>query len=471
MPLAPRRGDRQRRIDERNLFLDLLLAARERLYLSYTGRSVRDNAACRRRCWCPICSTCWCRRCAADPHDSASLRAARARLVVEHPLQPFAAELLRRRRRAPGAASTTSTADALQRRLAAERRMPAAARRGSAGRGSRRGRRGRAATSRCRASSPRRCRRRGRSGARCRSSNCCSSSATPAATCCASASASPWPTRCRSWTTTSRSCRSAPPAARWPQRLLPHAAQRRAEAEIRALARAGIEYPAGPLGELALEAELQALHAFAAQAARRDRGALPAAAYARTFEFELDGERWRLQGALGDLRAGGLVRYRYDDARAADYLSGWLEHLFLYAAGGDGATLATHWISRDGTVLLRAISGRARRACASCWRCTARACRGRCSSFRKSSWEYVDKGMNIRAAGAAWHSSMHRPFGEDRHPAYRLALRGVADPLEAEFEQSRSGVCTAAAFPDRSRAAMTTPPNSTSLPARWTARR
>ena len=44
MARDPRRGDRQRRIDERNVFLDLLLAARERLYLSYTGRSVRDNA-------------------------------------------------------------------------------------------------------------------------------------------------------------------------------------------------------------------------------------------------------------------------------------------------------------------------------------------------------------------------------------------------------------------------------------------
>ena len=37
MARDPRRGDRQRRIDERNVFLDLLLAARERLYLSYTG--------------------------------------------------------------------------------------------------------------------------------------------------------------------------------------------------------------------------------------------------------------------------------------------------------------------------------------------------------------------------------------------------------------------------------------------------
>lgn len=39
-----RPGDRQRQIDERNLFLDLLLAARDNLHLSYTGRSQRDDS-------------------------------------------------------------------------------------------------------------------------------------------------------------------------------------------------------------------------------------------------------------------------------------------------------------------------------------------------------------------------------------------------------------------------------------------
>ena len=39
-----RPGDRQRRLDERNLFLDLLLSARETLHLSYTGRSQRDDS-------------------------------------------------------------------------------------------------------------------------------------------------------------------------------------------------------------------------------------------------------------------------------------------------------------------------------------------------------------------------------------------------------------------------------------------
>ena len=39
----PRRGDRTLREDDRYLFLEALLSARETLYLSYAGLSVRDN--------------------------------------------------------------------------------------------------------------------------------------------------------------------------------------------------------------------------------------------------------------------------------------------------------------------------------------------------------------------------------------------------------------------------------------------
>lgn len=44
MARHPRRGDRSRRLDDRYLFLETLLSARERLYLSYVGRSIRDNS-------------------------------------------------------------------------------------------------------------------------------------------------------------------------------------------------------------------------------------------------------------------------------------------------------------------------------------------------------------------------------------------------------------------------------------------
>jgi len=44
MAKKPRRGDRTRRWEDRYLFLEALLSAREVLYLSFVGRSVRDNA-------------------------------------------------------------------------------------------------------------------------------------------------------------------------------------------------------------------------------------------------------------------------------------------------------------------------------------------------------------------------------------------------------------------------------------------
>lgn len=43
MARHPRAGDRSRRLDDRYLFLETLLSAREKLYLSHVGRSIRDN--------------------------------------------------------------------------------------------------------------------------------------------------------------------------------------------------------------------------------------------------------------------------------------------------------------------------------------------------------------------------------------------------------------------------------------------
>ncbi|MBI5589027.1 MAG: exodeoxyribonuclease V subunit gamma [Deltaproteobacteria bacterium] len=43
-PGAYRPGDRSRREDDRYLFLEALLSAREKLYISYIGRSIRDNS-------------------------------------------------------------------------------------------------------------------------------------------------------------------------------------------------------------------------------------------------------------------------------------------------------------------------------------------------------------------------------------------------------------------------------------------
>ncbi|VVE72158.1 exodeoxyribonuclease V subunit gamma [Pandoraea captiosa] len=91
MRALPQRGDRQRRDDERNLFLDLMLSAQDRFLITYTGRSVRDNA--------PLPPSTavdelldFTGQLLAPVSHGFSLddqREARERLVVLHPLQPF----------------------------------------------------------------------------------------------------------------------------------------------------------------------------------------------------------------------------------------------------------------------------------------------------------------------------------------------------------------------------------------------
>jgi exodeoxyribonuclease V gamma subunit len=87
-----RPGDRSRREDDRYLFLEALLSAREKLYISYIGKSVRDNSPCAPSVlvgqlrdylaagWAVDGPQ------APDPKDGNRLL---AQLTCQHPLQPF----------------------------------------------------------------------------------------------------------------------------------------------------------------------------------------------------------------------------------------------------------------------------------------------------------------------------------------------------------------------------------------------
>lgn len=86
----PRKGDRQRRRDDRNVLLDLLTCARDALLLFYNGRHLRDNAPLPPAA--PLAELIdWLTRGLAGPRpDAAATQAARAALVTEHPLQAHA---------------------------------------------------------------------------------------------------------------------------------------------------------------------------------------------------------------------------------------------------------------------------------------------------------------------------------------------------------------------------------------------
>ena len=85
----PQPGDRSRREDDRHLFLETLLAARDRLHVSYTDRSLRDNAALQASVVVEELLD-YALDVLVGPNAGADLRGrARKALVVQHPLQPF----------------------------------------------------------------------------------------------------------------------------------------------------------------------------------------------------------------------------------------------------------------------------------------------------------------------------------------------------------------------------------------------
>ena len=90
MAARPMLGDRQRRADERNLFLDLLLAARDRFVIAYTGRSIRDNAPLPPAALVDELLDHLARAQAGADATPEQTQAARDTFIVEHPLQPFA---------------------------------------------------------------------------------------------------------------------------------------------------------------------------------------------------------------------------------------------------------------------------------------------------------------------------------------------------------------------------------------------
>ena len=439
MAARPRAADRQRRDDDRQAFLDLLLAARDRVHLSYTGRSARDNSAMPPSVLVAELLDALVPAIADAPTPEA-LRRARERLVVVHPLQPFSPAAFDTAGDPRLRSHDAESAEALRR--AAEAAAPPAA----PGSGE--------------------LHEEDDAEADADEADDALGTEPPFF---AAPLADPGP----EWRETSverlveffrnpsryllrrrlgidlRAVDEAladdepliadfPSRAALGDRLLPHALAGRSAADLRALALAGTEMPGGRLGERLLEREIADLQRFAATLA--DALAVPTLPpAAATLDFDLDGESWRVAGAYADLRAGGLVRWRCDDVRPIDYLAGWIAHLWLCAARPAGAKAETHWHSRNGVYRLEALgAAEAREALGRLLELYRRGLREPLRFYPKSAWAYALRGA--RAARQCWLSTPDRPHGEAKNPAYRLALRGVADPLAGDFERCAQAV-------------------------------
>ena len=391
------RGDRQRRDDERNLFLDLLLAARECLHLSYSGRSVRDNSEKPPSVLMDELLDYAARACAADPLDAASLAAARRRLTVVHPLQAFSRNyFLADPQRDPRLASFNAEyCDALRARLqAAARGLPAA-------------------RSACGDSDSERDEEDG----------CEPDDASEAPF-----FAAPLPPPSDEWRTVGldRLIRFFRNPARF---LLRERLGVRVPEGDEELIDDEAFLPAWP--ERLLERELGVLQTYA-DGLRAALAPDPLPPLQAHLDFDLGGERWTLDAAFGDLRPAGLVRHRYDEARANDYVAGWIAHLALCAAAPEAAELCTEWHSRDGVYRLRHCDD-ARGQLAALVALYREGLMRPLPFFPKSAWAWVVNDCSRYKAEQKWRGGARPGFGECRDAAIRLAFRGLPDPLDDAF--------------------------------------
>ncbi len=430
----PRPGDRQRRDDERNLFLDALLVARERFYVSYAGRSIRDASLQPASVLVEELLDTLASATAADPRDPKSLATARRRLMVEHPLQAFSPAYFGGEAGADVrlASFNAETCAALKAQLAAvspvvSEAAPAYDTEDESDDEAEEGVETLAAAPFFPASLP-------PAGADWREVNVADlvrffrnpsqyllerrlgvrleeGDGSPE-------DEEPFlPERPALWALG--------------RRLLPAALAGRDEATLGQLARAGGEYPAGGLGDAALAGELTTLRRFADRLAPDLAAPLLPAVVAR-LGFTLDGEAWQLEGAFSDLRSAGLLRHRYDELRASDYLDAWLHHLFLCAAAPAGVAPRTVWHGRDETIALAPYAD-AHARLAELMALYRQGLSAPLPFYPKSAWAFSEKERRGDAA-KKWHNSQNPDWGEDAHPAYRLALRGVADPLGDNFQ-------------------------------------
>ncbi|MGE5386396.1 MAG: exodeoxyribonuclease V subunit gamma [Betaproteobacteria bacterium] len=404
MPLVARPGDRQRRADERNLFLDLILAARERLIITWTGRSQRDNSPLPPAV--PV----------AELIDFllAATGAPRARLVLEHPLQPFSPAYF-------------SDAERCDPRLFSYDAALCAA---------------------LQATAPL-----GESSWSLSDDEDEAPQALPAAP----LFTEPLPPVSEEWRTLTparlidfyrhparfllrqrldlrllagdETLDDEEPLLpgneeKWAltDRLLPAALA--GETDLVALAGAGPELPAGRIGVHYAEREAQAVATFARQLA--PQMAEPTLdPISLDYAFEFAGQRWLLAGELGDVRPSGLLRWRCAPAGVRDFLGAWIEHLCLNLAAPPGVVPETRIVARDATLRLRAVA-EPREHLAALIEGYRAGLRAPLPFYPRTAWKRLTESAS--KTHAAWQY-------ESADPWWRLALRGIPEPLGTEFGQ------------------------------------
>lgn len=201
-----------------------------------------------------------------------------------------------------------------------------------------------------------------------------------------------------------------------------------------AVLRAGGELPAGYVGE----ARFREMRGEVAEYVTKLREAL-AGEPLPPLPLDLSFGEWRLTGTLQDLRAGQLVRSRATSIKPADFLRAWVLHLALNAAAPADYPRETLLLGTDDAHRFIPVED-ARGALAALLELYAAGLRAPLKFFPKSSHEFArrtlratknEKKSPLAAAQQVWRGNDFCE-ADDAHFAHCFAH---TDPLDAEWER------------------------------------
>lgn len=193
------------------------------------------------------------------------------------------------------------------------------------------------------------------------------------------------------------------------------------------LLRAAGELPHGVVGSLTLERAQRRVERF-------HRKLLPYLEAPRpALEVDLRCGEWRVQGWMQGLYGGGLLRYRLGRLRAVDRLQLWAEHLVLNALEPDGGH-SSRFVAEDDLLSLTPYASAAERL-AELLELYQEGQNQPQPLFPETSW--AEACAKLPARDKAWLGDDFSELrGESEDEAVRIAFRGYADPLaETPFAQ------------------------------------
>ncbi|NVN92908.1 MAG: exodeoxyribonuclease V subunit gamma [Desulfuromonadales bacterium] len=195
------------------------------------------------------------------------------------------------------------------------------------------------------------------------------------------------------------------------------------------VARARGILPPAQHGRILFEETVENVEAFA----RVVRGEIGNAAPLPRLDFQLDLDRFRLNGSLDQIWPERMIRYRCAKLKAKDQMQVWLEHLVLNALQPEGYPRETVLIMVDGSLLFGAVDDAPailKTLLDLYWQGLSMPLR----FFPASSMAYAHKlEWNLERAIKAWEGGFNG-FGECDEPGFRLCF-GSSPPFDEEFER------------------------------------